>query len=371
MKLIYFSPVNWHSYAQRPHYLIRYLLENNVVSKVLWINPYPTRLPRFSDIFRKKGSDKLPEPFQLENLEIKQASALPIEPLPGGAFINRTLFWSDLFKEIKNWCAEQEKTVIGVGRPSAMALLALNEFSYHSSFYDAMDDFPAFYQGLSKIQMAARERQLASMVTKLWCSAPEIIEKFKNLNKSVQLVTNGYEMSNLPEIEQKPLLEHKKTFGYVGTISNWFDWGQVIELSEQNPDILIKLVGPVFTQIPDLPDNIELFPACSQHEAIEYIQSFDIGIIPFTIDELTQGVDPIKYYEYRALGKPVLSSKFGLMPEHSKSGGVYFFEDCIDDCFERVLKMKPTIQDVKLFRKANDWNSRFKYFANWFKSVNL
>ena len=51
MRLLYFSPVHAGSYAQRPHFMVRAWLEWGVES-VLWVNPYPCRLPQWQDVRR-------------------------------------------------------------------------------------------------------------------------------------------------------------------------------------------------------------------------------------------------------------------------------------------------------------------------------
>ena len=47
--LLYFSPVAWASYAQRPHYFTRHFLRAPGAS-VTWVDPYPTRLPNLADL---------------------------------------------------------------------------------------------------------------------------------------------------------------------------------------------------------------------------------------------------------------------------------------------------------------------------------
>ena len=51
MRLLYFSPVPAGSYAQRPHFMVRAWLDWGVES-VLWVNPYPCRLPQWRDVRR-------------------------------------------------------------------------------------------------------------------------------------------------------------------------------------------------------------------------------------------------------------------------------------------------------------------------------
>ena len=61
-------------------------------------------------------------------------------------------------------------------------------------------------------------------------------------------------------------------------------------------------------------------------QVLDALATFDIGLIPFKINELTASVDPVKYYEYRAAALPILSSRFGDMALRNSDDGVYFFE---------------------------------------------
>ena len=54
MRLLYVSPIHAGSYAQRPHFVVRSFLEHGVES-VLWVNPYPCRLPQWRDLLRAGG----------------------------------------------------------------------------------------------------------------------------------------------------------------------------------------------------------------------------------------------------------------------------------------------------------------------------
>jgi hypothetical protein len=49
MRLIYLSPVAWNSHIQRPHQLVEWF-HNETAGEVLWVDPYPTRLPLWRDL---------------------------------------------------------------------------------------------------------------------------------------------------------------------------------------------------------------------------------------------------------------------------------------------------------------------------------
>ena len=147
MRLLYFSPVDAASYAQRSHYMVRAWL-NEGVDSVLWVDPYPCRLPRWSDLGRVRGRPGQATPCD-RRVIVLAPPALPIEPLPLGTWLNRRLLWRRTWRAIERYAAGG-RLVVGVGRPSGMALAAVRELRPQSSFFDAMDNFPEFHGGLSR-----------------------------------------------------------------------------------------------------------------------------------------------------------------------------------------------------------------------------
>lgn len=360
MRLIYLSPVPWASFSQRPHHFIKWF-HNRTGGKVLWVDPYPTRLPKLADLLRKRPKEILNDSYIPNWLEVLKPRALPIEPLPYVGKVNR-LFWGSLLDKILKFVA-QEQCQIGIGKPSELALMLLASVPYRFSFYDAMDDFPAFYLGLSRLAMARREYKISNIVHKIMVSSSRLYERFYSQGKKVMLSTNACASDSLPPITAMPRRSNiESVLGYVGTIGNWFDWPLVIALARQNPKINIRLIGPVYISSPEvLPDNIELLPPCSHKDAIQAMLQFSVGLIPFKKNDLTASVDPIKYYEYRALGLPVISTSFGEMIYRNNEPGLFFMDETKDLNYmvKTALAYQYEINEVKDFRDANCWEARF------------
>jgi hypothetical protein len=54
--------------------------------------------------------------------------------------------------------------------------------------------------------------------------------------------------------------------------------------------------------------NVRWVRPCSYSEVPSWIERFDVGMIPFRRNRVSALADPIKLYEYCALGKPVVST---------------------------------------------------------------
>jgi glycosyltransferase involved in cell wall biosynthesis len=288
--------------------------------------------------------------------------ALPIEPLPGGPEVNRRWLWQKVWRRIEEFAGCGE-TILGIGKPSALALAVLREIGFAGSFFDAMDNFPEFYRVVSRRSMQYYENAVAEEVDVILASSTYLADKFARRWLRVEKVPNGYPMSSLPpwrlkrqEANAKPVL------GYVGCLGPWLDWQLLARLAESVPEASVELFGPCPDLPPrKLPPNVKIFPACSQSAAARHIARFSAGLIPFKNNALTAGVDPIKYYEYRAAGLPVLSTRFGEMANRGEEDGVYFLDESGDRAalVDRALQHNFTENEVGDFRRENDWDDRF------------
>ncbi|NLX18354.1 MAG: glycosyltransferase family 1 protein, partial [Desulfobulbus sp.] len=153
-----------------------------------------------------------------------------------------------------------------------------------------------------------------------------------------------------------------KIFGYVGTMAAWFDWDWVTALANSRADDEIRLIGPLFkSPTKRLPNNIRLLPPCKHAAALKAMLEFDVGLIPFKKNELTTSVDPIKYYEYRALALPVLSTDFGEMRLRSEAPGVFISqsEQDVEYLVQKALNCERDVEQAHAFALSNSWQVRF------------
>jgi glycosyltransferase involved in cell wall biosynthesis len=293
--------------------------------------------------------------------------------LPLGAALNRLLA-RPVWRAIERF-AGAGRLVIGVGRPSATALAAVRELDAESCFFDAMDNFPEFHRGLSRRAMRHYEDAIAAEVDLVLASSTYLAEKFARRGLRVEKILNGCNanaecgMRNDQRdrdtgVHSSSLITHPSpVLGYLGCVGHWFDWPLVIRLAQGLPGAAIELVGPCLAPRPKrLPPNVRCLPACDGAEAAGHLRRFSAGLIPFQRNELTAGVDPIKFYEYRAAGLPVLSTTFGEMASRGREEGVYFL-DQTDDLASLVSEALADGMDAsrrRCFRRENEWSCRFR-----------
>ena len=357
--LIYFSSVPYDSYAQRPHFMVEAFSKNGF-DAILWVDPYPTRFPVISD-FRRLMQRKKPaikRPFA--GVDVLQPTAFPIEPLPMSAAINHALAWRPVRDRLLAFARNSAHCVIGVGRPSKLAEWAIDKVPHARSFIDVLDNFPAFYSGISRVSMRQRLQALCVKVDDVYCSSSALSADLKSLRSDAITVLNGYFSTDLQHTSPGTPTH---CIGYVGSIAKWFDWPLVVSIAKALPQTTVRLIGPEFIPRPaNLPPNIEMVGEIHHSEVMQYIHDFSVGLIPFRIDDLTAAVDPIKYYEYRCFGIPVWSTDFGEMQYRSEKDGVIHIDAQSDwkKLWNENTQGQFSDEELQAFRKEISWTRRFE-----------
>lgn len=359
--LIYFSPVSWVSFEQRPHKFVRWFHERTG-QKVLWIEPYATRLPTWSDLsrFGPGASDDVATVCP-NWLELCKPRALPIEPVPWFNKLNR-LLWRKLAGVVTN--AKSNSRLLVIGKPSELAWQCIKQMPEGLSVvYDCMDDFPSFYSGLSKWSMTRQHKRLVKRSSVVLASSSHLVERCRELGVEPRRAFNGLDRERFKANESSfaDRAGSKATFGYIGTMAQWFDWHLIRELALSFPSKKITLIGPVLAKpTVALPANIQLLAPLNHGEALRAMSQFRVGLIPFHLNALTEGVDPIKYYEYRALGLPVLSTNFGEMSNRTQETGCFIANGVEDFLSKASLALSYQQQeDPWHFIEEHSWESRF------------
>jgi glycosyltransferase involved in cell wall biosynthesis len=112
--------------------------------------------------------------------------------------------------------------------------------------------------------------------------------------------------------------------GFLGAVSDYkLHAGWLLTLARKHPEYSLALVGPV--GVGDPTTDVSKLAAESNvhllgHRAYEllpgYVKGFDLGVIPYRINEYTTYSFPIKFFELLASGKPVVISDLPALREY-------------------------------------------------------
>lgn len=102
----------------------------------------------------------------------------------------------------------------------------------------------------------------------------------------------------------------RPVIGYVGSIRSATDLSLLARAAELAPDLQFVLAGPLFVDVAPLAalPNVLLLDPIPHGDIARYMVRFDVGILPYSIDEFTAGIMPVKLKEYLAAGLPVVAT---------------------------------------------------------------
>lgn len=98
--------------------------------------------------------------------------------------------------------------------------------------------------------------------------------------------------------------------GYVGGVHRHVDRERFASLSRALPDVRFVLVGPAQTDVDALRrlPNVHLLGPRPHPDVPRYIKGFDVGLVPYALNDYTSHVYPTKLNEYLAMGVPVVAT---------------------------------------------------------------
>lgn len=139
-------------------------------------------------------------------------------------------------------------------------------------------------------------------------------------NKKVIVVKNGADSHHfdwkrtdlkVPQIVGKAIQDKRPVIGFHGSLQSWVNYDIISGVAKARPNYAFVIVGPDYynaaSKLASIP-NVLLVGPVKFEFLHQYVNSFDVGIIPFEVRQMTNGANPIKMYEYYAAGVPIVAT---------------------------------------------------------------
>lgn len=243
--------------------------------------------------------------------------------------------------------------------------------------YEYIDEIHEDISGY--IPQAARkafQTVLENEVCMVVATADKLVKEVgKHRTTNFTLVTNGVDYTHfsqsftreeIPDEIKGMVDEGKPIIGYFGALAKWVDIDLLVEMARMRPDLNILLIGWKFSN--DLrwrsinESNITIIGPIDYSILPRYAFWFDVCMIPFLINEITESTSPIKLFEYMALGKPIVTTA---IPESRKYQSVLIGENHQDFILkiDQALSLGDNTQYKDTLRKDalnNTWDAKAK-----------
>jgi glycosyltransferase involved in cell wall biosynthesis len=185
--------------------------------------------------------------------------------------------------------------------------------------YHCIDDFAAVgYPLTTRGAIARMEAEQCRKVDLIFTRTTGLAAAKRQLNPNTHLLPGGVDTVRfdpgrvaVPPADVAALPCPR--VGLVGTIDDRVDVGLLAYCARSLSEAAFVFVGPVkqhrvdVSPLEDLP-NVHLLPPCPHSEVPATVAVLDVCLIPYRVNPYTEGLSPIKLYEYLAMGKPVVAT---------------------------------------------------------------
>lgn len=378
-KILYISLVDWFWIKQRPHHIPEILSERDHVDFVCirsWIkNDKTLQIHDTSE----ENLDKVV--FKInDNLTVYRKKILPKGAIPLIRTLNINLFMKPFLSKLQK---NNKYDAVILTHPSQFAFLDKIKFKDTKIIYDCMDNYGAF-TGAASSTIASAEALLVKRADFVIVSSNnlknKLTENYPNEAKKLTVINNGVDMKTFTlnqtiDTKETEIVKanNRKKVAYIGTISDWVNISMIYKLAKEMSNVDFYVVGPLDRHINmdeynDL-DNMIFTGPQPYYTVPAIIKQMDVMIMPFVLNEVVESVNPVKIYEYLAMGKPVIATGYSETYQFANLIETYNTETEFAELLKNQLAINTDNPDLIEKRIAFASNNSWKQRANGFKKL--
>lgn len=215
------------------------------------------------------------------------------------------------------------------------------------------------------------------------CTSKQLYREKKLQNNNTHFIPNAADIkhSSLALDEHLPIHPKiaalkKPIIGYFGNIERRINFELVKKVAEMNPEKSFVFVGPVCSEfVPqdffETP-NIHYLERQPYNEMPGILKGFDVALLPFKKDNVSNTIFPLKLFEYLGAGKAVVSTDFNPdLQEFTEDSVCYCstaeeFSNAITECL--LNERAQEIQERLCIAKENTWEKRVERISELIES---
>jgi glycosyltransferase involved in cell wall biosynthesis len=193
-----------------------------------------------------------------------------------------------------------------------------------------------------------------------------VAEAMRAFAPDVQVVSNGLELYRPADAVHPPReLRHLSgpVIGYIGNLSQRLDIPLLRTLARHHREWQFVLVGSAHgnrsvLQLRKQP-NVHFVGVKPYDEALQFLQHFDVALIPHVDNDMTRSMNPLKAFVYCASGVPVVSTPVANLGELADLITVAQGPDEFGAAIENAIRAGRGEPDVDILRR-HSWERRIE-----------
>lgn len=350
-RILYFSCVEWNGQKQRSHFLAQGLSEQGYEITYLTYN--------LGTAQRKT---------------VRSGVLVCSERGPRGYMRSRIVRAMGRGR-LEQALADHEYDLLILTNPVQIELIP-DRLTSKPIIYDCMDLMGEFYKGRQKALLLRLEGELCRRAVRIIVSAEPLVEylrrEYNAPKERMSLLHNAFDRKDCQAAQTQALLH--PALIYMGAVDWWFDMETVATFMAEHPDVQLYVVGQA---APEQERALARIPNCcytgplSHVKALGYVKGADVALLPFLPVSLVSMVDPVKLYEYLALGKPVVSAYWKALEHFKETPGLLFYDN--KRSFAQSVKqaLASATQEVPTYGMQDNWDTRTAQLVDMIESIKL
>jgi glycosyltransferase involved in cell wall biosynthesis len=272
---------------------------------------------------------------------------IPLQKFSAVRWMNKALLSAGLLL----WCAllRIRRQLLWTYNPMTTRLFPASGFD--KVVYHCVDEIKA-QPGMPSQTIEESEAELLEAAGLCFVTAEHLLETRRALNLNTHYFPNVADFEHFSatrapattipaDLARLP----RPRVGFIGAISGYkLDFALLRHLSQTHPEWSIVLIGEVgegdpwtdLAPLRSLP-NVHLLGPRSYAKLPAYLKGFDVAMLPSALNTYTQGMFPMKFFEYLAAGCPVVSTDLPALRSYAGVATLAKTHDEFVSAIERIL----------------------------------
>jgi len=248
--------------------------------------------------------------------------------------------------------------------------------------YDCMDELSNFAGAPPSLKVF--EADLLKAADVVFTVGVSLYEAKKKFHSNIHPFPSSIDVNHFIKSRTKqcdPADQHdiqRPRLGFAGVIDERLDVELLNTLSLAHPECQFVMIGPIVKIDPAiLPrhSNIHYLGQKPYSDLPSYFSGWDVGLLPFALNDATRFISPTKTPEYLAAGLPVISTPIrDVIRPYGEAGFVHIanspqeWSECI---FDALHESKDSISRGNQLRRIDEFLKNSSWDRTWTEMMSL
>jgi glycosyltransferase involved in cell wall biosynthesis len=231
------------------------------------------------------------------------------------------------------------------------------------------------YDGVESVFFGKRifdiENRFSAKVNGIITTSDFLNAEKRKLNPNCFVVKNGVDFKVFSKFAKIEVFkrEHKRV-GFIGSLDPRFDIDTVEYAVSKLQNFDFEFTGDMRNEKLKARlqkfSNVRFFDPIKPNEVPELLATYDVGMIPYIVNEVNRNIYPLKINEYLAVGVPLVMNAFAHLPEFD---GLVSVANDKDEFVQKLVDetQKDSVEKIRKridFASANSWEARAESFGD-------